>query len=320
MGGWNANSSNSFKVVDRPYATWRMRTSGDFHIYITVSTAQGNRYLQYTSSSNTTPSGTGNYIKIGLGSTAKNGSWNTITRNLSDDLKKAQPGNTLKQVNGFLVRGTVDLDDLYFHDGSTGVPTETPTPPTSGKPAAPSGVSAQRSGSDVVLSWNAVSGAEKYNVYRNGNYISTVSGVSRYTDKAVSNSAYKYYVVAVDESRPTSDRYSNASAVVSVPAISQASMVLSPQNFSAKAYSGSAAELRWTQAKDPKLGTAVAYDIYQDGVKIKTTNNGNSYWLSEGLRPDIVYAFSIVAQYSNGEKSAKSETIRLKMQNGSVSY
>ena len=320
MGGWNANSSNSFKVVDRPFATWRMRTSGNFNIYITVSTAQGNRYLQYTSSANTTPSGTGSYIKVGLGSIAKNGSWNTIERNLSEDLKKAQPGNTLTQVNGFLVRGTMDLDDLYFHDGRAGTPIDPPTPPTAGKPAAPSGVSAQRSGNDVVLSWNAVSGAEKYNVYRNGNYINTVTGVSVYTDRAVSNSSYSYHVVAVDESQPTSQRYSDASTTVSVSAISLASTVVSPQNFTARAYSGSAAELRWTQAKDPTLGTAVAYEIFIDGAKLLTTNNGNSYWLSTGLRPDVTYTFSIVAQYSTGEKSEKSETIRLKMQNGSVSY
>lgn len=101
---------------------------------------------------------------------------------------------------------------------------------------------------------------------------------------------------------------------------SQSAGAASPENFAATAYSGTAAGFTWTQTVDSNLGTAVSYDIYKNGALLENTNNQNSLWLDSGLSSGVIYQFEIVAVYTSGDKSAKSDTISLLMQNGSTSY
>ena len=98
---------------DTTYNTieWSAQYSDHFTIYIAVQTKDGFRYLYYTPV-DTDNLGTEQYIHHGLGSAARNGNWQTFFRNLSYDLKDAQPENELESVLAFLIRGSGRVDDI----------------------------------------------------------------------------------------------------------------------------------------------------------------------------------------------------------------
>ena len=92
-------------------ARWRMNYSEWFTVYFDCDTTDGHRYICYNPATQDNL-GDGEYVHHGLGSSARNGTWQTFSRNLAADLKDAQPGNTLLAVNGFLIRGSGRVDDI----------------------------------------------------------------------------------------------------------------------------------------------------------------------------------------------------------------
>ena len=56
--------------------------------------------------------GSGGYVHHGVGSSVTDGQWHTFTRDLQNDLTEAQPGNTILEVHGFLIRGSGMVDDI----------------------------------------------------------------------------------------------------------------------------------------------------------------------------------------------------------------
>ena len=53
-------------------------------------------------------------MEYGLGPDAMDGQWHTFVRDLQADLEGAQPGVTILEVNGFLIRGSGMLDDIML--------------------------------------------------------------------------------------------------------------------------------------------------------------------------------------------------------------
>ena len=90
---------------------WSMQYRESFVVYIAVQTKNGFRYLYYTPAA-TNNLGTDTYVHHGLGTTISDGTWHTITRNLAQDLKDAQPDNELQAVLGFLIRGSGRVDGI----------------------------------------------------------------------------------------------------------------------------------------------------------------------------------------------------------------
>lgn len=90
---------------------WSMNYAQDFYVYLSVSTTFGDRYIYYTPVG-FNGFGTGLYVHHGLGTLAKDGQWHTFTRDLQADLEAAQPGNTLLEVNWFIMRGSGRVDDI----------------------------------------------------------------------------------------------------------------------------------------------------------------------------------------------------------------
>lgn len=90
------------------------------------------------------------------------------------------------------------------------------TPPT--PPPAPSGVTASAGNGQVTVSWNAVSGADSYNVKRaassSGPYATIASGITStsHTDTSVVNGTTYYYVVTAVNSAGESPASSPVSA------------------------------------------------------------------------------------------------------------
>jgi len=91
--------------------SWDMRFNESFIIYVRILTEKGSRYIYYTAYESSYGK-SGEYIHFGLGSSAKNGTWQTFTRDLEADLKKFEPNNKLLKVNAFLVRGSGLIDNI----------------------------------------------------------------------------------------------------------------------------------------------------------------------------------------------------------------
>ncbi|MFE2213771.1 chitinase [Streptomyces canus] len=82
---------------------------------------------------------------------------------------------------------------VYGPDGGGG---GDPTPTV---PAAPAGLAVSgTSSSSVSLSWNAVSGATGYNVYRNGTKVTAVTGTSATVTGLAASTSYSFQVTAVN--------------------------------------------------------------------------------------------------------------------------
>ncbi len=94
---------------------WSMKYSQNYTIYIDVQTSLGHRYLVYDYAASDAL-GSGEYVKFGLGVGSKDGKWHTYARDLEADLKRAQPANSIIQVNGFLIRGSGMVDDIKLMD------------------------------------------------------------------------------------------------------------------------------------------------------------------------------------------------------------
>ena len=103
-GGWDETS--------RFVVSWRMRTDERFAFFIPARTARGFRYFFYNEQAVDRGLTNSIYVHHGLGSMAQSGRWLTVTRDLVADLARAEPGNTLLSVQGFIVRGNLSLDDL----------------------------------------------------------------------------------------------------------------------------------------------------------------------------------------------------------------
>ena len=107
--GSNWRNSTQFVIE------WSMKYSESFTIYIDVQTTEGHRYIYYTPS-NYNGLGEGLYVHHGLGRDVTDGQWHTFARDLQSDLEEAQPGVTILEVNGFLIRGSGKVDDIKLCD------------------------------------------------------------------------------------------------------------------------------------------------------------------------------------------------------------
>lgn len=93
---------------------WSMKYSEPFTVYIDVETTEGHRYIYYTPVDYDNLKN-GEYVHHGLGSDVIDGQWHTFVRDLQADLEEAQPGVTLLEVNGFLIRGSGRVDDIKLY-------------------------------------------------------------------------------------------------------------------------------------------------------------------------------------------------------------
>ena len=88
-----------------------MKYSELFTIYVDLETTEGHRYLTYRPNDYNSL-GNDEYVLYGLGENAMDGQWHTYVRDLQADLEVAQPGVTILEVNGFLIRGSGMVDDI----------------------------------------------------------------------------------------------------------------------------------------------------------------------------------------------------------------
>ena len=103
--GWHHTEGFQFE--------WSMKYSEDFQVFFEVDTTVGVRFIYYSPVDYDGFNYEGIlYPHHGLGLDAKDGQWHSFSRNLQDDLAEVQPGVSILEVNGFLIRGSGRVDDI----------------------------------------------------------------------------------------------------------------------------------------------------------------------------------------------------------------
>ena len=165
-------------------------------------------------------------------------------------------------------------------------------------PAAPQNLTAQVLGyNGINLSWDAVEGAEYYNVYKFDELYEQTSNVNTTIYGLSSNTEYCFKVTAVNvicESEKSEEVCVEIEPMV--PA--------APQNLVANALSTSSIILTWDNIEN-----ASSYNVYRNEEFIASTSN--PHYMDSGLEYDTYYCYTITATYADTE-SAKSEEVCIK--------
>ena len=160
---------------------------------------------------------------------------------------------------------------------------------TTSKPGTPTGVNATAGSSYITVTWNAVSGADNYNVYRSTSASGTYSFVSTaysttYTDYSVTAGTTYYYKVTAENSAGESAKSSYASAKISTSGGGTGGGTggggttnyepCPPTNV--KCSGSTTISISWNAATGSGCGTPTSYTVYRfDG-----TPNASPSWVS----------------------------------------
>jgi len=175
------------------------------------------------------------------------------------------------------------------------------------------------SDSAIRISWNEPWDNVKvvgYNVYRNGQYYSTIYNSTNYIDQDLqSNKRYEYAIVAFDaarnysvlSSRSAATTQSNSSAgeanVAAAPPPQNNGNPDAPSGLDASAQGSSKIKLSWNKPS----GNISGYNLYRD-ERYFTTVKGRTEYTIGGLNNGQQYSFQVVA-FSGNSYSTKSSTV-----------
>ncbi|WP_206912053.1 hypothetical protein IGL98_003251 [Enterococcus sp. DIV0840] len=183
------------------------------------------------------------------------------------------------------------------------------TPPVEEAPATPTNVkTSEVTTSSLKLTWNTVSNAKEYNVYRDGKKVATVGGTQFNDANLAENTTYSYQVEAVG----TNDKISEKSAAVK--ATTQSSEVednqkpTAPTNVHSMGTTENTVDLMWTKSTH-FLGVK-NYEVYRDGKKVATTEKTS--FKDTGLKADTTYKYTVKAISVGGNVSENSAVFSVK--------
>ena len=154
---------------------------------------------------------------------------------------------------------------------------------------APSALTYQIVGSDIVLTWTPAANSGRnflgYKVIRNGTLLTTVS-TPAYTDAAMPNGNYDYYVTAI---------YSSGESTPSNNVTVMLEVLYAPSNLTYQ-LTDDDVTLSWNSAPySPR--SFISYNVLRNGTQIATVG-GLSY--VDYNRPNGNYSYSIQAHYTTG--------------------
>src|SRR4051794_36893602 len=142
----------------------------------------------------------------------------------------------------------------------------------------------------VSLAWPPIRGAARYQVFRDGRRIATVSGLT-YIDRHVrAGRRYRYALRSVDRHGRRSRPSRALSVAVPLPPDRRAPGV--PGSLRASLFAGKAVRLTWKAATDDHR--VVAYDVFRDGRLIASLS-GRAY-ADYALAPGTTYAYAVAAR------------------------
>lgn len=165
-------------------------------------------------------------------------------------------------------------------------------------PAAPVLTATATSYDRISLSWNAVNGAVKYNVYdANGIIAENITETSYVVTGLNPETNYCYTVTAVNDKGEESDKSKSACATTeAAPAFP------APTNLQATVTNGTTIGLTWDA-----VDGAVKYNIYIGANVVVATNPTYTFVANANTR----YCFAVTAVDSEGTESAKTEDVCL---------
>ncbi|WP_329469524.1 fibronectin type III domain-containing protein [Streptomyces sp. NBC_01723] len=180
-----------------------------------------------------------------------------------------------------------------------------------GLPGVPMGVTAEAgSATTVHVMWNALDGAESYEVYRGGRLVKEVPASDRMVDvtRLRPSTAYAFTVRARDADGRLGPRSREVRATTPA-AVTDASAPTRPEGAEGRAAGGRAVQLTWSAAKDDRK--VVSYDVYQGGTKVHSVGGAQTAAVVTGLRPGTRYTFTVRARDAADNLSPASAVVRL---------
>ena len=161
----------------------------------------------------------------------------------------------------------------------------------SSAPAAPTDLTASTDGDSVSLSWSAVSLASSYKVYRDGEFVDSVSDTG-FSESGLDDGTYIYEVASVNDYGESVDK---ASVSVDIN-IDSSSAPAAPTDLTAST-DGDSVSLSWSA-----VSSASSYNVYRDGELLNSVS-GTSFSESGLAENTYVYEISSVNDY--GESADK---------------
>ena len=202
--------------------------------------------------------------------------------------------------------GNQTVNDFDQSDNTFSIIKKTQT----GSLPTPTGLKATVSGTNVTLTWNAVSGATAYNIYRDvstvsrtsARYLDVANGVTTYTDTSfcTGNSGRvtnMYYLDAYAGTAATgaTQRSARSSGVQATVDCGNSSSLPTPTGLKGTALSGTAIKLTWNT-----VSGATGYRIKRVGTT-QTFSATYPYYDDTGLTCGTSYAYTVEARKSGAQ-------------------
>lgn len=198
---------------------------------------------------------------------------------------------------------------------------------TTSKPNTPTGVKATAGSSSISVTWNSVSGATSYNIYRstsaNGSYLYQTSVYSTsYTDYNVNAGTTYYYKVSAENSAGESSKSSYASAKIASSGGGDnpgggggGTTNYEPCPPSVTCSGSSSVTIKWTASTGYGCGTPTSYDVKRmnritgQAETLKSGTTSTSYTDSQPFPGINTYGVTAINSYGSGSGTAISSAI-----------
>lgn len=182
---------------------------------------------------------------------------------------------------------------------------------TTSKPNTPSNVKATASSSYITVTWNSVSGADNYNVYRSTSSSGTYSFLSTaysatYKDYDVNAGTTYYYKVTAENSAGESGQSAYASAKISSGGGGGGTTNYEPCPPSVTCSGTSSITVKWTPSTGTGCGTPTSYDVKRmnritgTAETLKSGTTSTSYTDSQPFPGVNMYGVTASNSYGSG--------------------
>ena len=216
--------------------------------------------------------------------------------------------------------GEIAYDQITFNGSSSGGGGGGST----SKPNTPTGVKATAGSSSISVTWNSVSGATSYNIYRStsasGSYSYQTSVYSTsYTDYNVNAGTTYYYKVSAENSAGESSMSSYASAKIASSGGGDnpggGTTNYEPCPPSVTCSGSSSVTIKWTASTGYGCGKPTSYDVKRmnritgQAETLKSGTTSTSYTDSQPFPGINTYGVTAINSYGSGSGTAISSAI-----------
>jgi len=178
-------------------------------------------------------------------------------------------------------------------------------------PSVPSGmVASQITKTGFRVTWTASTDngtVTKYNVYRNGTYVQTVTGTSYTFSGLAFNLSHNITVLAIDDA---GNRSAQSTALsVATTFVVDPTPPTAPTNVASSNITSTGVRISWTAATDNVAVTS--YNLYRNGTYVKTVSGVTTTYSFSGLTAGTTYSITVRALDAEGNftnSTALSET------------